>query len=145
MTENIFKGTLGARPRIIGATVYALNRTHGLAPARPQGSDETVTEVLNDYSGLIRTDAGNVYSNGEFGIRCFPDLPATMTDVGAADDIQAQADALRELERVTRDYAARPEKIEAARALGAKWSDIASSLGMSVTAARKLHSKFSRE
>jgi hypothetical protein len=64
--DSIFTGT---KPRIIGATVYALNRTHGLAPAREAGADETVVEVIDGHSGLIRTDAGNVYSNGDFGIK----------------------------------------------------------------------------
>lgn len=57
MSKSIFTG---AKPRIIGATVYALNRTYGLAPAREAGGDETVVEVIDGYSGLIRTDAGNV-------------------------------------------------------------------------------------
>lgn len=63
---NIFNGT---NPIIVGATVYALNLTHGLAPARPIGEDETVVAVLDSYSGLIETDKGNVYGNGNFGIR----------------------------------------------------------------------------
>lgn len=63
---SIFTGTT---PRIIGATIYALNRTHGLAPARPAGPDEKVVEVIDGHSGLIRTDAGNVYANGDFGIK----------------------------------------------------------------------------
>lgn len=67
--------------------------------------------------------------------------PGTMPDVGAVDDLRARADALGELERVTQEYAARPQLIEAARATGAKWNEIASALGMSVTAARKLHAK----
>ena len=62
---------IGKKPRIIGATIYALNLTHGLAPAREPGADETVVEVINDYSGLIRTDAGNVYANGDFAIKRF--------------------------------------------------------------------------
>lgn len=66
--ESIFTGT---SPRIIGATVYALNRTHGLAPAREAGAPEVVAEVIDGYTGLIRTDAGNVYSNGNFGILRF--------------------------------------------------------------------------
>lgn len=61
----------GQNPRIMGATVYALDRTHGLAPARPIGEDETVTAILDSYSGLIETDKGNVYGNGSFGIRRF--------------------------------------------------------------------------
>lgn len=58
----------GPAPKIIGATVYALNLTHGLAPARPAGPMEVVVEVIDGHSGMIRTDAGNVYSNGDFGI-----------------------------------------------------------------------------
>jgi hypothetical protein len=67
----------GAAPKIIGATVYALNRTHGLAPARELGKDEKVTEVLDAHSGLIKTDAGNVYSNGDFGIKRFAEAVAS--------------------------------------------------------------------
>jgi hypothetical protein len=54
--------------RIIGATVRATNRTFGLAPARPAGADETVTEVVNEYDLTIATDKGNVYANGDFTI-----------------------------------------------------------------------------
>ena len=69
--EGVMNIFTGAQPRIIGATVYALNLTHGLAPARPAGEPEIVTEVISSYSGLIKTDKGNVYSNGEFGIQSF--------------------------------------------------------------------------
>jgi hypothetical protein len=61
----------GPTPRIIGATIYALNRTHGLAPAQGYGPPETVTEVLDGYSGLVKTAEGNVYANGSFGITKF--------------------------------------------------------------------------
>lgn len=54
--------------KIIGATVRATNRTFGLAPSRPAGDPETVVEVVDDYSLTIRTDAGNVYGNGDFTI-----------------------------------------------------------------------------
>lgn len=80
----------GPKPRILGATVYALNRTHGLAPARDIGPDETVVEVINSYSGLIRTDAGNVYSNGEFGIKHYA------YDAEAAEREAIEADARNE-------------------------------------------------
>ncbi len=63
----------GSAPRIIGATVYALNRTHGLAPAREPGGKEKVVEVIDGHTGLIRTEAGNVYANGDFGIWSFAD------------------------------------------------------------------------
>ena len=63
--DNLFSGS---KPRIIGATVYALNRTHGLAPARPAGDPEIVVRVVNSYYGLIQTAEGNLYCNGDFGI-----------------------------------------------------------------------------
>jgi len=71
--ENLFSGP---QPRIIGATVYALNRTHGLAPARDRGEPETVSEVIDSYHGLIRTAEGNLYSNGDFGIARLPEPAA---------------------------------------------------------------------
>lgn len=61
----------GPNPKIIGATVYALNKTYGLAPARETGPAETVTEVIDSRTGLILTAEGNVYSNGDFGIQKF--------------------------------------------------------------------------
>jgi hypothetical protein len=57
--------------RIIGATIRATNRTFGLAPARPAGEPETVTEVIDAYSLIVGTDAGNVYANGDFTIVCY--------------------------------------------------------------------------
>lgn len=68
--HNIYAGPT---PRILGASVYALNLTFGLAPSRDAGTPEIVTEVLNDYSGLIKTDAGHIYANGDFGILQFSD------------------------------------------------------------------------
>jgi len=61
----------GKTPRIVGATVYALNRTHGLIPPREVGPHETVARVVDSYYGLIETVEGNVYSNGDFGIDRF--------------------------------------------------------------------------
>ena len=52
--------------KLIGATVRAANRTHGLAPARPWGEPETVAEVLNEHSLTIRTVEGNVYLLGGY-------------------------------------------------------------------------------
>jgi hypothetical protein len=54
--------------KIIGATVRATNRTHGLRPAQPLGPEETVAEVVNSYNLTIRTVEGNVYLNGGFTI-----------------------------------------------------------------------------
>jgi hypothetical protein len=71
--NNIFAGQ---KPRIIGATIYALNKTHGLAPARPAGEPEVVTKVIDDYSGVVETDKGNVYVNGDFGILKFEEKAA---------------------------------------------------------------------
>jgi hypothetical protein len=61
----------GAAPRIMGATVYALNRTHGLAPAREAGAPEIVVEVIDGHRGLIKTAEGHVYANGDFEILRF--------------------------------------------------------------------------
>lgn len=52
---------------LIGATVYALNRTHGLAPSRPAGSHETVVAV-NTWNGAVITDHNHYYMNGDYGI-----------------------------------------------------------------------------
>jgi len=54
--------------RIIGATIRATNRTHGLRPAQPWGPEETVTEVINTYNLTVATAEGNVYLNGDFTI-----------------------------------------------------------------------------
>ena len=54
--------------KIIGAAVRATNRTHGLAPSRPLGDEETVAEVVNEYNMTIRTTEGNVYSSGDYRI-----------------------------------------------------------------------------
>jgi hypothetical protein len=52
--------------KLIGATVRAANRTYGLLPPQDYGPEETVAEVLDAHSLLIRTAEGNVYSNGNF-------------------------------------------------------------------------------
>lgn len=54
--------------RLVGATVQATNRTFGLAPAREPGSPEIVVEVLDPYDLTVRTDAGNVYLNGDYRV-----------------------------------------------------------------------------
>lgn len=69
--NNIFEATATTPPRIIGATIYALNRTYSLAPTRAHGEPETVIKVLNAHTGLVKTNIGNVYTNGEFGILRF--------------------------------------------------------------------------
>lgn len=69
MEINIFTGE---NPRIIGATVYALNHTF-FGPPRPLGKPETVARVLDGFDGLIETVEGNVYRNGGFGITRFGD------------------------------------------------------------------------
>lgn len=57
-----------AQHKIIGATIRATNRTHGLAPARDWGKPETVTEVVNEYDMTIATAEGNIYLNGDYTI-----------------------------------------------------------------------------
>lgn len=54
--------------KIIGATIRATNRSHGLAPARPWGEAETVAEVVCEYDMTIRTVEGNTYLNGGYTI-----------------------------------------------------------------------------
>ena len=53
---------------LIGATIRANNRTFGLAPPRPWGDPEIVTEIVDAYCLTIATDAGNCYSNGDFTV-----------------------------------------------------------------------------
>lgn len=81
--------------RMIGATIRATNRTHGLAPARDAGDPEVVVEVVNAYDLTVRTDAGNVYANGDYSIVRFrtPDaidaderLRAAMAEDDALND-----------------------------------------------------------
>lgn len=62
---NIF---IGQKPKIIGATIYALNRTHGLSPAREYGDHETVTRVIDAYHGTVETEQGNVYDASDYNI-----------------------------------------------------------------------------
>lgn len=62
--------------RILGATIRATNRTHGLAPARPYGDLETVAEVVNPYDMTIRTVEGNVYPNGGYLIMRYAEATA---------------------------------------------------------------------
>jgi hypothetical protein len=54
--------------KIIGATIRATNRTHGLAPSRPWGKEETVEEIVCEYDMTIRTVEGNTYLNGDYTI-----------------------------------------------------------------------------
>ena len=54
--------------RIIGATIRATNRTFGLVPSRTHGEPEIVVELVNAYDLTVKTDAGNVYANGDFVI-----------------------------------------------------------------------------
>lgn len=101
----------GPTPKILGATVYALNLTHGLAPAREAGPHEVVVEVINEYSGLIRTDAGNVYANGDFNIVRYAEAAKPARAAVPADPFAAtiagylEADDYDGLTRVERTYA----------------------------------------
>lgn len=61
----------GPSPKIIGASIRAANRTYGITPSQPPGPVETVLEVVNPYTGLIRTVEGNLYRNGNFSILKF--------------------------------------------------------------------------
>jgi hypothetical protein len=51
--------------KLIGATIRATNRTYGLAPARPYGDEETVTDV-DPYDASVKTAEGNSYMLGGY-------------------------------------------------------------------------------
>ena len=57
--------------RFIGATIRANNRTFGLRPAQEAGPEETVVAIVDDYHLIVETDAGNVYTNGDFTVMRF--------------------------------------------------------------------------
>ena len=42
----------GEKPRIIGATIYALNRTYGLAPARPVDASTVAAHLALFHGGI---------------------------------------------------------------------------------------------
>lgn len=66
-SRDLYNGT---KPLILGATIYDLGITY-FGPSRGHGPDEIVVEVVRAYTGLVKTDQGNLYSNGDFGIRRF--------------------------------------------------------------------------
>lgn len=75
--------------KIIGATVRATNRTHGLTPARDSGKPETVTEVVDEYDMTIRTSEGNVYLRGGYTISHY--APAATTEMTFTQERDAHA------------------------------------------------------
>ena len=54
--------------RMLGATISADNATYGLAPARPAGPHETVTEVANAYDLSVRTAERNYHLGGTYTV-----------------------------------------------------------------------------
>lgn len=67
--------------------------------------------------------------------------PSTISDMGAVENAERKAATLSVLRRVTLEHSSRPQFVEDARQAGATWAEIAEELGMSVTAARKIHAK----
>lgn len=53
--------------QLIGATIRPTNRTYGLVPAQPWGSEETVARV-DAYDSTIYTTEGNAYLNGGYTV-----------------------------------------------------------------------------
>lgn len=51
--------------RLIGATIRAAHRTHGLAPAREPGPLETVVAV-ESFDNTVETAEGNLYLGGGY-------------------------------------------------------------------------------
>ena len=71
--------------RMLGATISANNSTYGLAPARPAGPYETVTEVANAYDLSVQTAEGNYHLGGTYTVIRYADA------VNAADDLIRRA------------------------------------------------------
>ncbi len=59
--------------RMLGATISANNDTYGLAPARPAGPHETVTEVANAYDLSVQTAEGNYHLGGTYTVIRYAD------------------------------------------------------------------------
>lgn len=52
----------------VGDLVRVLNRTHGLAPSRPDDEPSLVVEVVWQYTGLVRTASGRLADGGNYDI-----------------------------------------------------------------------------
>lgn len=65
---------IGTDPnRMLGATISANNATYGLAPARPAGPHETVTEVEHAYDLSVLTAEGNYHFGGTYTVIRYAD------------------------------------------------------------------------
>ena len=95
--------------RMLGATISADNATYGLAPARPAGPHETVTEVANDYDLSVRTAEGNYHLGGTYTVIRYADavknadrLIQRAARLVAVGDVVFLGGAWREVTRVRR-------------------------------------------
>lgn len=65
---------IGTNPnRMLGATISANNATYGLAPARPAGPHETVTEVAYANTLSVLTAEGNYHLGGTYTVIRYAD------------------------------------------------------------------------
>lgn len=95
--------------RMLGATISADNATYGLAPARPAGPHETVTEVANDYDLSVRTAEGNYHLGGTYTVIRYADavneadyLIQRTARLVAVGDVVFLGGAWREVTRIRR-------------------------------------------
>ena len=83
---------IGTDPnRMLGATISANNATYGLAPARPAGPHETVTEVVNAYNLTVRTAEGNVHLGGTYTIYQYAEAVTHAPHLQQRTALQGQA------------------------------------------------------
>ena len=95
--------------RMLGATIYANNATYGLAPARPAGPHETVTEVEHAYDLSVLTAEGNYHFGGTYTVIRYADavknadrLIQRAARLVAVGDVVFLGGAWREVIRVRR-------------------------------------------
>ena len=95
--------------RMLGATISADNATYGLAPARPAGPYETVTEVEHAYDLSVLTAEGNYHFGGTYTVIRYADavknadrLIQRAARLVAVGDVVFLGGAWREVIRVRR-------------------------------------------
>ena len=95
--------------RMLGATISADNATYGLAPARPAGPHETVTEVEHAYDLSVLTAEGNYHFGGTYTVIRYADavknadrLIQRAARLVAVGDVVFLGGAWREVTRVRR-------------------------------------------
>lgn len=101
---------IGTDPnRMLGATISANNDTYGLAPARPAGPHETVTEIAYAYDLSVLTAEGNYHLGGTYTVIRYADavknadrLIQRAARLVAVGDVVFLGGAWREVIRVRR-------------------------------------------